>query len=402
MRKHIAQNHLNWISDFPSNWKIKRYKQIFEERDEKSEKGDETLLSVSALTGISPRSELIDEGDFISTAKSLAGYKRCYPKDLVMNIMLAWNKGLAISKYEGIVSPAYAVFKIKSDDNPDYLNYLIRDEQTNLYFKSYSKGIIDSRLRLYSNIFLQLYCVLPDLETQNKIVQFLNEKTSKIQNLFNKYNQLIGFFNDRINTLVLDEIKNPKTQYIRLQHACHVVSRPISIKIDNNYTQLGLLNRGRGIFFKDECKGNEMGDSNFFLVKQGDLILSGQFAWEGAVAKAEADHEGCVVSHRYPIIKGKDEVALTEYLLGLLTSSYGDFIINENSRGSAGRNKPLNMSLLLKEKIPIIDYKIQEKIKLLINSKQYFLKKTKEQIKLIMEYQNSLINSAIKGKLNKK
>ena len=60
------------------------------------------------------------------------------------------------------------------------------------------------------------------------------------------------------------------------------------------------------------------------------------------------------------------------------------------------------MSLLLKEKIPIIDYKIQEKIKLLINSKQYFLKKTKEQIKLIMEYQNSLINSAIKGKLNKK
>ena len=251
-------------------------------------------------------------------------------------------------------------------------------------------------------VLLQLYCVLPDLETQNKIVQFLNEKTSKIQNLFNKYNQLIGFFNDRINTLVLDEIKNPKTQYIRLQHACHVVSRPISIKIDNNYTQLGLLNRGRGIFFKDECKGNEMGDSNFFLVKQGDLILSGQFAWEGAVAKAEADHEGCVVSHRYPIIKGKDEVALTEYLLGLLTSSYGDFIINENSRGSAGRNKPLNMSLLLKEKIPIIDYKIQEKIKLLINSKQYFLKKTKEQIKLIMEYQNSLINSAIKGKLNKK
>ena len=89
-------------------------------------------------------------------------------------------------------------------------------------------------------------------------------------------------------------------------------------------------------------------------------------------------------------------------MLGLLTSSYGDFIINENSRGSAGRNKPLNMSLLLKEKIPIIDYKIQEKIKLLINSKQYFLKKTKEQIKLIMEYQNSLINSAIKGKLNKK
>ena len=136
----------------------------------------------------------------------------------------------------------------------------------------------------------------------------------------------------------------------------------------------------------------------FFLVKEGDLILSGQFAWEGAVAKAEGDHEGCVVSHRYPIIKGKDEVALTEYLLGLLTSSYGDFIINENSRGSAGRNKPLNISLLLKEKIPIIDFKIQEKIKLLINSKQYFLKKTKEQIKLIMEYQNSLINSAIKGK----
>ena len=106
MIDQIKKDHKKWIVDRPTDWKIKRYKQIFEERNERSETGDETLLSVSAFTGITPRSELIDQEDLVSKENSLVGYKKCYSNDLVMNIMLAWNKGLAFSKFKGIVSPA--------------------------------------------------------------------------------------------------------------------------------------------------------------------------------------------------------------------------------------------------------------------------------------------------------
>ena len=400
MIDQIKKDHKKWIVDRPTDWKIKRYKQIFEERNERSETGDETLLSVSAFTGITPRSELIDQEDLVSKENSLVGYKKCYSNDLVMNIMLAWNKGLAFSKFKGIVSPAYAVFRVISNDNISFLNYLVRDEETSLYFKSYSKGIIDSRLRLYPEYFSQLYCCLPDIETQNKIVKFLDKETIKIDKLIEKQKKLITLFNERINTLVLDGLKNSNTKYVRLKHVCDVISRLVDQKEHDMYRPLGLYNKGRGIFIKNERQSKDMGDSDFFWIKKGDLIFSGQFAWEGAVAMANLDHEDCVASHRYPVIRGKKGLVLTEYLLGLFLTNHGDFLLNQNSRGAAGRNRPLNISLLLKEKIPIIDLKLQEKIKLLIDSKDRFMRKSYEQIKLFEEYRVSIINAGVKGKID--
>ena len=115
---------------------------------------------------------------------------------------------------------------------------------------------------------------------------------------------------------------------------------------------------------------------------------------------ANLDHEDCVASHRYPVIRGKKGLVLTEYLLGLFLTNHGDFLLHQNSRWAAGRNRPLNISLLLKEKIPIIDLKLQEKIKLLIDSKDRFMRKSYEQIKLFEEYRVSIINAGVKGKID--
>lgn len=81
---------VEWLGQVPDGWEVKRFKQVFVERDERSVSGEETLLSVSAYTGVTPRSEIIEEGDFLSRSESLVGYKVCHQDDLVMNIMLAW------------------------------------------------------------------------------------------------------------------------------------------------------------------------------------------------------------------------------------------------------------------------------------------------------------------------
>ncbi|RBJ72300.1 restriction endonuclease subunit S, partial [Pseudomonas sp. MWU12-2534b] len=98
------------LGELPEHWTLKRFKNVFEERAERSADGLEELLSVSAYFGIKPRSESRDEGDHLSRAESLEGYKVCHPGDLVINIMLAWNRGLGFSWQSGIVSPAYCVF----------------------------------------------------------------------------------------------------------------------------------------------------------------------------------------------------------------------------------------------------------------------------------------------------
>ena len=196
------ESGVEWLGEVPGHWDVKRFKQVFKERDERSDDGLETLLSVSAYTGVSPRSELIEKGEHLSRADSLEGYKICHPNDLVMNIMLAWNRGLAFSDYEGIVSPAYSVFQVIDGSFPTFLNYLVRTDLYTLYFKGFSSGVIDSRLRLYPDVFGRLSCGLPSLEEQQAIAAFLDRETGKIDALIAEQQQLVELLAEKRQAVI--------------------------------------------------------------------------------------------------------------------------------------------------------------------------------------------------------
>lgn len=184
-------SEVDWLWDVPEHWSVKRFKTVFVERIDKSERGDELLLSVSAYTGVTPRSELVEDGDHLSRAESLEGYKRCFIDDLVMNIMLAWNRGLAFTQFDGIVSPAYCVFKVIDGSHPRFLNYLVRANEYTAYFKAFSSGVIDSRLRIYPETFGALYCALPPISEQEAIATVLDRETAKIDALVAEQEKLI-------------------------------------------------------------------------------------------------------------------------------------------------------------------------------------------------------------------
>jgi type I restriction enzyme S subunit len=143
-----------------------------------------------------------------------------------------------------------------------------------------------------------------------------------------------------------------------------------------------------------------MGDSDFFWVEEGDLILSGQFAWEGAVAIAGSAEHGCVVSHRYPIVRGTPGRLRTEYLFALLCTTHGDFLLNENSRGAAGRNRPLNIGSLLKEKVPIPNMHVQEQVASLFHRRKALACEVARQERLLEERRSALISAAVTGQID--
>ena len=171
---------IDWIGKIPESWEVKRMKDLFTERKEVSCTGNEDLLSVSEYYGVARRKDKISSDDeFESRADSLVGYKICKTNDLVINIMLAWKTGLGISDYDGIVSPAYAVYKGKNIV-PHYYHYLLRDRLYVAEFKRYSKGIIDSRLRLYNDRFNNISAIYPPLSEQRIIADYLDKKCSEI------------------------------------------------------------------------------------------------------------------------------------------------------------------------------------------------------------------------------
>lgn len=177
----MKDSGIAWIGEIPEDWEIARIKQLFSEVNDRCESSENyTLLSVSEYYGIAPKSEKISDDDMLTHAETLDGYKICKENDLVMNIMLAWKRALGVSKYVGIVSPAYCVFRKKRNMYVKYFHYLFRTDIYANLFKQYSTGIIDSRLRLYPDKFLSLKCQVPPLDIQHRIADYLDRKCSQI------------------------------------------------------------------------------------------------------------------------------------------------------------------------------------------------------------------------------
>lgn len=201
----MKDSGIEWIGEIPEHWELKRMKDIYTERKEVSVTGKEDLLSVSEYYGVARRKDKISSDDeFESRADSLVGYKICKTNDLVMNIMLAWKTGLGVSDYDGIVSPAYAVYKGNKIVS-HYYHYLLRSRMYVTEFKRHSKGIIDSRLRLYNDRFNNITAIYPPLSEQHAIATYLDEKCLKIDTIVANLEKQISKYADLKHSLI-DEV----------------------------------------------------------------------------------------------------------------------------------------------------------------------------------------------------
>ena len=190
--REMKDSRIEWIGEIPDGWKISRIKQLFSEVNDRCENGENyTLLSVSEYYGVAPKSERISDDDMLTHAETLDGYKICKENDLVMNIMLAWKRALGVSKYTGIVSPAYCIYRGKQNMCAKYFHYLFRTDMYANLFKQYSTGIIDSRLRLYPDKFLALKCQVPPIDTQRRIADYLDRKCSQIDAIIARQQEAI-------------------------------------------------------------------------------------------------------------------------------------------------------------------------------------------------------------------
>lgn len=187
------------VGSIPAHWEIKRNKRIFREIDDRSETGEEELLTVSHITGITPRSEK-EVNMFM--AESLEGYKRCGPGDLVINTMWAWMGALGITKYAGIVSPSYNVYRLTEEYTTEYLDLLYRTPAYICEITRFSKGVWTSRLRLYPDAFFAIDTITPALEEQAQIVQYIKQETADVENLIRELEDSIRVIQEYRSALI--------------------------------------------------------------------------------------------------------------------------------------------------------------------------------------------------------
>jgi type I restriction enzyme S subunit len=99
-----------------------------------------------------------------------------------------------------------------------------------------------------------------------------------------------------------------------------------------------------------------------YIAKAGDVIVNITFAWEGAVALVPPEHDGCLVSHRFPTFVPMQERANARYLRHSLRMERFTHLLGIVSPGGAGRNRVLSKTDFLDLTVPLPDLMEQDRI----------------------------------------
>lgn len=197
-----------WMGQIPSHWGLLKSKFLWRESFNTSATGTEDLLSVSQYDGVTPANG--------SRSESLVGYKVVEENNLVINIMLAWMGGLGVSAYNGLVSPAYCVYKLQGDNNPKYMHYLYKTPMYLAEFARHSTGVIPSRWRMYTDDFGQVLTLIPPRKEQDAMVEYLDAATAKIDEAIAQQQRMIDLLNERKKIVINHAVTkgfNPNVKY---------------------------------------------------------------------------------------------------------------------------------------------------------------------------------------------
>lgn len=194
---------VEWLGEIPSHWEVVPIGRLFT-RLKRTGFSNKELLSVYRDYGVIPKSSRDDNNN--KPSDDLGLYQLVQPNDLVMNKMKAWQGSIAISEYEGIVSPAYFVYQpltvLFTKAFPKYVHYLLRNPRYIAQYLRQSKGIRVNQWDLDPEEFQRIELLLPPKAEQNQIFNFLDHETAKIDRLIAKQEQLIALLQEKRQAVI--------------------------------------------------------------------------------------------------------------------------------------------------------------------------------------------------------
>jgi type I restriction enzyme S subunit len=409
-----------WLGELPDSWQVMKTKYLFDLICEQAPPGNsEELLSVYTAIGVKPRKELESRGN---KASSTDNYWIVKEGDIIVNKLLAWMGAIGISEYNGVTSPAYDVLRPKPGINPFYYNYLFRSPIASREFKRHSRGIMDMRLRLYFSRFGDIKLPLPSTIEQDKIVEFLNFKLSKIDRFIRKKKQLINLLNEQKEAIIdrivargldpnvkmkasgfnwLDTI--PENWTVEKGNSLFDLKNDIisvkEIKDLNvvHYSIPNIQEYGEGMLEEGKTI-----DSNKFLLNGDELLYSKLNPRKGTVVISKKHEEITIASSEFVILIPKG-VDILYYYYVLKSHSFKEAISSQvrSATKSHERIKPI---IVLKTFFPKPSIEEQKEIARYLQEEEKSFEKIlntiQNELLLVEEYKTSLIAETVLGKID--
>ncbi|MCR2831160.1 NADAR domain-containing protein [Acidithiobacillus ferrooxidans] len=423
--KGYRPGRMRWLPPVPEHWSEQRAKTFFREVDERSKTGQEELLSVSHLTGITPRSQ---KNVTMFKAASYVGSKLCRPGDIVVNTLWAWMAALGASRHEGIVSPAYGVYRPHHTDsfNPAYLDYLLR---TRAYVAEYigrSTGIRSSRLRLYPNQFLDIALLQPPRSEQDQIVAYLRAQDAHIARLIKAKRDLIGLLTEQklriidhavtrgLNASValkpsgiewLGDVPEhwlikPLKRWVRLNAS--TLGEKTNPDFEFRYLDIGSVKTGRLAKELERLRFENAPSRARRVLRRGDTIISTVRTYLKAIWYVNEEADDLIASTGFAVLTPGREVE-PEYLGYVIQSTS---FVNRVTANSIGIAYPAIAETVLGRFPVVMPSTLEEQQAILAHIKvesaplDQAIEQALTEIKLIREYRDRQIADVVTGQVD--
>ncbi len=210
----MKDSGLPYIGVIPAQWNLFRLKAFFTP-SAITNKLDARVLSLYRDYGVIPKDSRDDNHNV--TSRDTSKYKYVNRGDFVINKMKAWQGSMALSGYDGIVSPAYHVFKFRSEGLwPRYAHYLLRCSSLSDLWRGLSTGLRVGQWDLHVDDFLNTYIPLPPLNEQRRIADYLDAKCTEVDTAISHAEALISEYELYEQALITHTVNSGVNAYAEM------------------------------------------------------------------------------------------------------------------------------------------------------------------------------------------
>lgn len=413
------ESGFEWIGKVPEDWEITKLGACLSPVSIKN-CADLPLLSITRELGVIKRDLEDQDSNHNFIPDDLSGYKKLAKGQFGMNKMKAWQGSYGVSKYTGIVSPAYYVFNLAETINPAFFNWAIRSKLYVSYFGSASDGVRVGQWDLSKDRMKAVPFILPTENEQIAIAKFLDNKTTQIDEAIAIKERQIELLRERKQIIIQQAVTRglnpdaqvkdsgidwigeiPKDWELTKLGAC---LSPVSIK---NCPDLPLLSitRELGVIERDiddqESNHNFIPDdlSGYKKLEKGQFGMNKMKAWQGSYGVSK--YTG-IVSPAYYVFKFTKNIHPEFFNWAIRSKLYVSYF------GCASDGVRIGQWDLSKDRMKAIPFILpteqeQSAIANFLNKKTALINEaitvTENQIKKLQEYKSTLINSAVTGKI---
>ena len=414
MTAHLAL--ASAINNIPDSWEVTRFRFVARLRTERNTQGTAPLLSLSAAHGIQER----DEGGLGRQAPSdgsIPTYWLVHPGDIVVNPMWLIEGGIAASNMFGAVSPAYRVYTPSSNADTRYLHHLLRSQPYLEQYNQYIRGVTTFDRSVTKDDFHDLPVILPSLEEQRRIADFLDAETSRISHLSTLCSQQISRLTERqISHLSQLQVELAESYgSLRLRYAIFRIEQGWSPQCEDRIVQdgeWGVIKAGcvnGGIFdpYQHKTLPSDVPPRTEYQLRPGDLLMSrasGSSDLIGSVGIVPDLRMKLLLCDKVYRITPDPTRVTTSFLAHMLRTHRVREHIKMGISGAEGMANNLPVSTIKDCEIPAAPLEIQQKVSRILDEMIVSHRKLtcalEKQLSLLEERKRALITAAVTGQFD--